>query len=112
MLCLEHPDHKIIGFIVGRVTPGQDDGTLAAEVYNIAVKEREQGKGNGQSLLNAFVDRCREREVCSIWLEVRESNRQAIDFYIRNGFENVQKRPNFYKNPVENAVLMRLKLKT
>jgi ribosomal-protein-alanine N-acetyltransferase len=45
-----------------------------------------------------------------VWLEVRESNHKAIAFYVKNGFEQVQTRPNFYENPREAALLMRLKL--
>ena len=53
---------------------------------------------------------CRERRVENIWLEVRESNTRAIVFYTRNGFERVQTRTNFYENPREHAILMRLRL--
>ena len=111
MLRLVSNENKTIGFVVGRyVMSGNDD--TDAEIYNIAVKENEQSKGNGQLLFNAFSSRCRERNVRTIWLEVRHSNQKAISFYKKNGFQTVQKRNHFYENPREHGWLMRLNLKT
>jgi ribosomal protein S18 acetylase RimI-like enzyme len=42
---------------------------------------------------------------------VRESNRKAIAFYEKNGFESVQTRRHFYNDPREHAILMKLTLK-
>lgn len=111
MLCLENSTCKIIGFIVGRLVPAAEENKTDAEIYNIAVHEHEQGKGKGRRLLDAFLERCQDLKVGHIWLEVRESNERAIKFYIKNGFEQVQKRPNFYQNPREHALLMCRNLK-
>ncbi len=111
MLCLEDPHCKILGFIVGRLVPADDADRTDAEIYNVAVIDKEQGKGRGRLLLDSFLDRCRAAEVRQIWLEVRESNKRAINFYLTNHFEHVQKRQNFYQNPREHALLMRRKLK-
>lgn len=112
MLRLESATNETIGFIVGRIVPG---GTVEAEIdteiYNVAIVQREQKKGRGQGLFNAFVAKCREIGVRSIWLEVRASNQKAIRFYEQNGFEQVQSRNNFYENPREHALLMKLMLK-
>ncbi|MFM9904295.1 MAG: ribosomal protein S18-alanine N-acetyltransferase [Pyrinomonadaceae bacterium] len=112
MLRLESGTNKTIGFIVGRIVPG---GVLEtekdAEIYNIAVVEDQQHKGFGQELFDAFVARCRDLDVRSIWLEVRASNQKAISFYGRNNFEYVQSRNNFYERPREQALLMKLVLK-
>ena len=112
MLRLEADDNSTIGFIVGRsVVGGQIETVTDAEIYNIAVTKHEQRKGFGQLLFDAFGSQCRKREVANIWLEVRESNVNAIAFYERNGFEPVQTRQSFYENPREHAILMRLILK-
>ena len=104
--------NQTIGFIVGRlVTARETVSRTDAEIYNIAVTKPEQRRGCGQSLLDAFCDRCRERAVSHIWLEVRESNAGAISFYEKNGFARVQSRKHFYENPREHAILMRLDLK-
>ncbi|MFZ1701106.1 MAG: ribosomal protein S18-alanine N-acetyltransferase [Pyrinomonadaceae bacterium] len=112
MLRVVAEDNSTLGFVVGRrVTGGSIDTTLDAEIYNIAVNKERQGSGFGQELFDAFANLCRQSGVGNIWLEVRESNKQAIGFYKRNGFEQVQTRNNFYSDPREHALLMRLILK-
>ncbi|MBV9240368.1 MAG: ribosomal protein S18-alanine N-acetyltransferase [Acidobacteria bacterium] len=112
MLRLVTDENETIGFVVGRlVAGGEIDVRTDAEIYNIAVKEALQGRGAGQKLLNAFVGRVSDAGAQKVWLEVRESNRKAIDFYKKNGFEAVQTRPHFYTNPRENAILMSLRLR-
>lgn len=111
MLRLENDDNSTSGFIVGRfVIGGEIETVVDAEIYNIAVAEKEQRRGLGQLLLDSFVSDCRKRNTANIWLEVRESNKKAIAFYRKNGFERVQTRPSFYENPREHAILMRLTL--
>lgn len=112
LLRLVTENDSMIGFVVGRlVANAQIETLLDAEVYNIAVTEQEQNKGRGQLLFDAFAKVCSERRVTQIWLEVRESNENAISFYKKNGFERVQTRSHFYEDPREHAILMRLFLK-
>jgi [ribosomal protein S18]-alanine N-acetyltransferase len=109
MLRLVSDENRTLGFIVGRtVVGGAIEPRLDAEIYNIAIAERYQGNGFGQILFDAFAETCRERGVENIWLDVRESNHKAINFYARNDFARVQTRNYFYDNPREHAVLMRL----
>ena len=42
----------------------------------------------------------------TIYLEVRESNEAASQFYLKNGFEEYGRRAKYYKDPIEDAVLM------
>jgi [ribosomal protein S18]-alanine N-acetyltransferase len=112
MMRAVNADNATIGFVVGRLIPaGDTEPRTDAEIYNIAVIKAEQRRGCGQSLFEAFCNRCEARNAANIWLEVRESNVQAIRFYERNGFERVQSRRHFYENPREHAILMRLSLK-
>ena len=53
--------------------------------------------------LDAF---CRPRGITRFFLEVRESNQAAQSLYAGVGFSEVGRRPNFYENPSEGAVLM------
>lgn len=113
MLRLVSDDNLMLGFVVGRLVSGGNINTQPdAEIYNIAVKKDVQNKGHGQVLFDAFVDGCRQKNAEQIWLEVRQSNHNAISFYEKNGFERVQTRNHFYQNPREHALLMRLDLKT
>ncbi len=111
MLRLVDDENVTIGFVVGRtVLGGEVEMLLDAEIYNIAIGIAHQGSGYGQTLFNEFLRICFARQVQNIWLEVRESNKKAIAFYERNGFTHVQTRKNFYSEPREPALLMRLKL--
>ena len=112
MLRLVADDNSTVGFVVGRIVAGGKIETrVDAEIYNIAVTRDDQGKGHGQALFDAFIGTCDQRNVVQIWLEVRQSNRQAIAFYEKNGFNLVQTRNHFYENPREHALLMKLDLK-
>ena len=112
MLRLESAANETIGFIVGRrVQGGIVETEMDAEIYNIAIVDSEQKQGFGQQLFDAFVAKCREAGAGNIWLEVRSSNQKAIRFYEQNGFEQVQSRNNFYENPREHALLMKVALK-
>jgi ribosomal-protein-alanine N-acetyltransferase len=111
MLRLVSEENETLGFVVGRLVLGGESEVRAdAEIYNVAVVNAQQNKGYGQRLLDSFFERCSKRGTEYVWLEVRESNHKAIAFYVKNGFEQVQSRPNFYNDPREAALLMRLKL--
>lgn len=108
MFRLVTDDNLTIGFVVGRIVFGGIlEQQLEGEMYNIAIRQSEQGRGLGQLLFDAFKAVCRDKKASGIWLEVRESNRKAISFYEKNGFSRVQTRNNFYDNPREHAILMR-----
>ena len=48
--------------------------------------------------------------VGEVLLEVRASNQRALDFYRSLGWEETGRRPRYYADPEEDAVLMGLKL--
>lgn len=102
-LLIETADLGISGFIVGRLVPGPD-----AEIYNIAVAKKARRHGFGPALLSEFICRCKAEHVENIWLETRQSNTNAIKFYMAAGFLKISLRPRFYSDPIEDAVIMRL----
>ena len=107
---LKATDHgQLMGFLVARIVPGTTQ-TPDADIYNIAVLPLNKRKGIGSSLLVELLQRLTREGLGSIWLEVRESNYEAISFYERHGFNAELTRPNFYTNPTENAVIMRLRI--
>ncbi len=67
-----------------------------AELMLIATDPRWQNRGVGQCLLQDCVNYARKSRISAIHLEVR-CNNQAIEFYLRNGFEQVHRRPAYYK---------------
>ncbi|HLA94314.1 MAG TPA: ribosomal protein S18-alanine N-acetyltransferase [Pyrinomonadaceae bacterium] len=100
---------EVIAFILARIVPGIDTGN-DAEVYNIAVRKNFQRSGVGSALLGHLMVELRSVKVQNVWLEVRESNKNAVEFYENQGFLPVSTRPNFYSSPVDTAVVMRLSL--
>jgi ribosomal-protein-alanine acetyltransferase len=95
---------QITGFILGRRFA--DEG----EVLNIAVLPDQRRKGIGRTLLQAAIDGFRKESATRIYLEVRESNVSARQFYEKEGFTITGVRPNYYREPDEAAVLMEKKL--
>lgn len=116
VLLVARQNHLILGFIATRITnPEKDTNSSNAEnseadILNIAVENKYQNKGVGTLLLRKTLSDANERRVKTVWLEVRESNSKAIKFYQREGFAEIQKRKNFYTAPMENALVMMLKL--
>ncbi len=87
-------DEEIIGYINSWIS----DNT---EILNFCVDEKYQKQGIGTLLYNEV------EKVANgiISLEVRVSNLNAINFYLKKGFEKAAIRKNYYSNG-ENAILM------
>lgn len=81
-----------------------------ADVMNVAVSPAYRRQGIGEGLMVALMEALREREIESLTLEVRASNEAAIALYDRLGFQQVGRRPNYYTDPREDALIMRKEL--
>ena len=81
-----------------------------AEILKLTVAESARKKGVGYKLLDFAVNYSSKRGVKNCFLELRASNEAARCLYEKRGFVRVGKRKNYYKKPVEDAVLMRLVL--
>jgi ribosomal-protein-alanine N-acetyltransferase len=93
-----------IGYLIGRVAAGE------GEILNLAVVPEARRRGVGQGLLEAGLVALAQAGAREIFLEVREHNRTALDLYQRRGFRPVGLRPRYYRNPVEDAIVLRLAL--
>ena len=67
------------------------------------------GKSNvgKSSLINALVTELKNRGSHALMLEVRASNAPAIALYEKLGFRQVGCRKNYYRNPKEDALILR-----
>ncbi|MBD1555620.1 ribosomal protein S18-alanine N-acetyltransferase [Vibrio sp. S9_S30] len=97
-----HIDGELVGYfyaqnIVGEVT-----------LLNIAVSPSHQGKGYGKQLLQGFIEICTAANAESAWLEVRESNQNAFGLYESEGFNEVDRRIDYYPTASgkEDAIIM------
>jgi ribosomal-protein-alanine N-acetyltransferase len=97
-------DRDVVGLCVGSVVSG------VAEVESIAVRATEQRQGVGRALLAALVSWAAAQGAEVLELEVRASNVAALRFYQAVGFGEQGRRVAYYSYPVEDAVLMQLRL--
>ncbi len=102
---------RIIGFVVVRLLMNSDNLFDNSEIHNIAVRKSFQNKGIGQKIFDEILGELRKNDISESWLEVRESNKKAIKFYMKNGFEIEATRKNYYNNPLENGLIMNLSFK-
>jgi len=98
--------YEIVGFAAVRLITSAKEG----EILNIAVRPDFRKQGVGTFLLKEIEGSLKRNRIERIWLEVRKSNPAAQHFYLRNGFEFSGERKNFYTNPPEDALLMKLYL--
>lgn len=73
---------------------------------NLAVDPSFRHKGVGRALLQALIDWVREHEGVFLTLEVRPSNEIARHLYTAMGLREVGRRPRYYTDPTEDALLM------
>jgi ribosomal-protein-alanine N-acetyltransferase len=95
---------KVVGYIC--VNHLLDEG----HILNLAVHPDLRRRGIATALGEKVLDELRKRGCKFLYLEVRVSNHDAIQFYERFGFRHVGFRKNYYTLPKENAVLMLLEL--
>ena len=80
------------------------------DIVNLAVHPEQRRLGFGRILLRALLDQAASSGVETVFLEVRESNLGAAHLYGHFGFQVTQRRPDFYRDPVEAAILLRLQI--
>jgi ribosomal-protein-alanine acetyltransferase len=79
-----------------------------AEILDLAVHPNHRRQGHATFLLRNFLQHMWQSAAKKIFLEVRESNAGAIALYKKFGFQLFGRRPNYYRNPEESALLMNL----
>lgn len=78
-----------------------------ADMMNVAVHPDYRRRGIARELVMGLVAALGEKGVHSLALEVRASNAPAIALYEQLGFIQVGRRPNYYRNPKEDALILR-----
>lgn len=95
------PDFRVAGYVIAFAV-GED-----AELLNVAVESKFRGKGLAGQMLDAVLMELGGRGVRTAFLEVRESNSAARALYGSRGFTEIGRRRNYYRRPVEDALVMR-----
>lgn len=94
-------DDRVVGYVGSQTVLGETD------MMNVAVHPDYRKKGIGTSLITALIDILAQRGSHSLMLEVRASNDSAISLYAKLGFSEVGRRKNYYRNPKEDALILR-----
>lgn len=92
---------KLCGYVGSQTVLDETD------MMNVAVHPDYRRKGVAESLIRTLIKWLRKKGSRSLSLEVRASNVQAIALYRKLGFSQVGKRPNYYRNPREDALILR-----
>ena len=92
---------EVAGYVGSQTVLGETD------MMNVAVSPDHRRRGIAERLITALVEALRERGSHCLTLEVRASNAPAIGLYEKLGFSQVGRRPNYYRNPREDALILR-----
>jgi [ribosomal protein S18]-alanine N-acetyltransferase len=96
----ESPVPAVVGFVVARNIPHE------VEILNIAVLPSARKHGVGSDLFDRAIEWARSERATQIILEVRAGNDAALRLYHRRNFQIVGRRPRYYSNPVDDALLL------
>ena len=94
-------DDVVCGYIGSQSVMGESD------MMNVAVNPDFRRKGIGEALVIALSEELKAVGNTSLTLEVRISNAPAISLYVKLGFSQVGLRKNYYRNPREDALILR-----
>jgi [ribosomal protein S18]-alanine N-acetyltransferase len=102
-MIVAHIGDSLAGFAVGLVHPAQPS---IAELESVVVAAAARRGGIGRALCAGVLDWCRSRGAMEVALEVRAGSAGAIALYSGLGFREIGRRPHYYRDPVDDAVLM------
>ena len=94
-------DGVVAGYIGSQTVMDESD------MMNVAVHPDFRRKGIAEALVTKLVEALKKRESHCLTLEVRASNEPAKALYEKLGFVQVGLRKNYYRNPKEDALILR-----
>ena len=92
---------NVIGYV------GSQTVLDGSDMMNIAVSPEFRRMGVAEKLIDALISELRVRGSRCLILEVRVSNIAAISLYTKLGFSEIGRRRNYYRNPKEDALILR-----
>ena len=93
----------VVGFFAGWMVEDE------LHVNNVAAHQDYRRIGVGRRLMEAAIDEARHRGGAQVVLEVRASNEAAQLLYRDLGFSFIGRRRDYYRLPVEDALVMKLR---
>lgn len=92
---------RVAGYIGSQTVMDETD------MMNVAVHPDFRRRGIAEALVNGLVDALKTQGSHCLTLEVRASNAPAIALYEKLGFSEIGRRKNYYRNPREDALILR-----
>ena len=77
------------------------------DMMNVAVHPDFRRQGIAEALVNTLVENLKKMGSRCLTLEVRASNAPAIALYEKLEFAEIGRRKNYYRNPREDALILR-----
>lgn len=99
LVCVEAG--AVLGYVGSQTVLGETD------MMNVAVSPQARRRGIGEGLILALIARLQQQGSRCLSLEVRASNAPAIALYKKLGFAQVGVRPNYYRHPKEDGLILR-----
>lgn len=93
---------EVWGYLVFWLVAGE------MHILNLAVHPQKRRQGIARALLTAALAQAREQHATVAWLEVRPSNTAALALYQSFGFQEVGRRPGYYSDNGEDALIYAL----
>lgn len=102
-VCEDESNQKIIGFAI--LSHAVDE----SHILNIAISKPYRRQGIAQHFLQYLYERCKANQIPAVLLEVRESNKPAIELYLKNKFKQIGIRKDYYpaEGGRENALVLK-----
>lgn len=92
---------QVVGYV------GSQSVLDESDMMNIAVLPMYRRQGIAERLVEALTGRLKDKLVRCLTLEVRASNEPAKTLYAKLGFAQIGRRPNYYRAPREDALILR-----
>lgn len=94
-------EEKVVGYVGSQTVLGETD------MMNVAVDPDYRRQGIAEKLIEQLICKLRQAGSHCLTLEVRVSNEKAISLYEKMGFVEIGRRPRYYRNPREDALILR-----
>ena len=92
---------RVVGYVGSQTVCDETD------MMNVAVTADYRRQGLGEKLVLALVEELKAMGSQCLTLEVRDSNTPARTLYEKLGFQQIGLRKNYYRNPREDAHILR-----
>lgn len=92
---------RVVGYVAASIS------AKVAHVISVAVKPENRGRGIGEKLLGRLLEELKYKGITMIFLEVRVSNKAAINLYRKLGFRESRRIPRYYLDREDCIMFMK-----